>query len=139
MSDHVFRNDDHADGTRRVRDIMRSRMPNARDGYVALDLDGILRWYGPTYGLDADGMVALLEVKHGDAELIPGQRRTFALLDRWLRRGADPGRYRGWYLLHDYGDDTFRFHCMTDRIDVDQLVAWLNFAWQAPALFEPEP
>lgn len=141
MSDHVFRNPDHADGSRHLRDLIRDRLPNGSAGNVAFDLDGIVKWFGPRYGLDDEGLIALLEIKHGDAALDYSAKRVFREIDGALRRGFAPGRYRGFYLLHDYGDGTYRFGRtpVGSRISADDLVGWLTLQWETPALFYNEP
>lgn len=109
-------------------------MPSGRDGFVVLDLDMLLRWYGPSFGLDEKGMVAHVEVKYGDSSLTQGQVHTLRLQD-WLMRGIAGPRYRGCYLIHDYGDGTYRFGASKERIDEGRLVEWAELKWEAPALF----
>lgn len=101
MSTYRIRNPEHLDGCRRFRDRGRELLPGA--GLVITDLDVVMRWFGPRYGLDHEGVFALLEIKRGGAPLTGGQRHTFGLLDRLFREAA-PDRYLGLHVLHDLGD-----------------------------------
>lgn len=104
---------------------------------MALDLDLVLRWHGPNFNLDERGALALVEVKFGDAPLSNAQRHTLKLLDWMLRGVAEPGRYRGCFLLHDYGDGTYRFHGQPPgkRMPEIDLLRWAQGLIAVPCLF----
>jgi hypothetical protein len=138
VSDHTVRNDAHLDGCRRVRDLLRKELPNGNAGFVATDLDLLVRWYGPNYELDDRGAFALVEVKHRDACFTHAQSRTFELLDSMLRTSDDADRYRGLYLLHDYGDGTYRFsgQPMKHRMDSVDVGRWAAGLVDVPRLYD---
>lgn len=96
-------------------------MPDARDGFVALDLDLLVRWYGPNYGTDATGRLALVEIKHRNADLGNGSKSTLRLLDAMLRRGDTERRYLGLYLLREYAPG-WRFHGQTELVRDEAIV-----------------
>jgi len=102
MSDHTFRNPELYQ-VLPFRDFLREVMPNGREGFVAEDLDLILRWYGPKYHLDSVGLFALVEIKVGNAPISIGRSKnmTFGLIDRIIRMGDKDlqKRYRGWYVI----------------------------------------
>lgn len=52
-------------------------MPSASDGFIVEDLDLVLRWKGPRYGLDSIGRFRLIEVKQPGYGLTGGQEWTF--------------------------------------------------------------
>jgi hypothetical protein len=90
------------------RDYLREHCPPGNEGFVAEDLDLVVRRFGTKFGTDADGQFALIEVKHGTAPLGPSKERTFKLIDDLLS-AQDPWaeRYLGMYLLRFFknGDE----------------------------------
>jgi len=128
-----IRNEDFLDGERRLRDLIWERLPPAgiREGVVASDLDCVLRFYGPCFGLDREGRFGLLEVKHGTHGLTGGQRWSFALLDQVLRASPLAGRYLGLAVIHDHGDG-WSWGSEEARLDDDELIARL-LAWPRSA------
>jgi len=79
------------------REWLRREMPAGPEGWVAEDLDLIVRRYMSS---DPVGRFMLVELKYGEAGLGEAQIRTFGLVDGLLR-AADPQgrRYLGYYLL----------------------------------------
>ena len=92
------------------RDFIRKKVPPGYKGYVAEDLDLVMRHFTP--GEDPVGKFMLIEFKCGKSGLDWAQRKTFGLIDSLLRK-ADPGRrrYFGYYLLqysnHDFNKCNF--------------------------------
>lgn len=82
------------------RDYLREHCPSGPEGFVAEDLDLVVRRFGHRFGLDGTGQFALIEVKHGDTPLGTSKERTFRMIDDLLRQ-ADPNgeRYLGMYVL----------------------------------------
>jgi hypothetical protein len=120
MSTLEWQEHGYGDTSRRLRDALRRGLPEARDGFVALDVDLLVRWYGPRYSTDATGRLALVELKHGTAGLGEGQRRTLRLLDQLARRGDTEGRFVGTFLVHDL-DDCWRIGGVRGNLTDDQL------------------
>jgi hypothetical protein len=83
------------------REYIRRQLPTGSAGFVAEDLDLVIRHYGATYNLDDTGRFMLCELKYGRAPVDYAQRRTFGLLHQLLRT-ADPEkqRYLGLYVIH---------------------------------------
>lgn len=106
-----FRGDvaSEAENILQLRDLIRGRkhrlMPDGPAGFVAEDLDLVLRWFGPTSlypNLDATGRVRLVELKRRGGRLETSKAMTFGMLHRRLC-GWD--RYDGWYLVHHSDDN----------------------------------
>jgi hypothetical protein len=83
------------------REYIRRQLPAGSAGFVAEDLDLVIRHYGATYNLDDTGRLMLCELKYGRAPIDYAQRRTFGLLHQLLRQ-ADPNRdrYLGFFVIH---------------------------------------
>ena len=80
------------------RDWIRDEMPAGPEGWVAEDLDLIVRRYTSS---DPVGRFMLVELKYGEAGLGKAQFMTFGLMDGLLRTADPQGkRYLGYYLLN---------------------------------------
>jgi hypothetical protein len=105
MSKHTFRNPDLYQ-VLGPREAIREWMPDGDKGFVATDLDLVLRWFGQNYDTDAVGRVALIELKHGSAPLAAAQTHTFGLIDALFRAGDPDGkRYAGFYVVHSENEN----------------------------------
>lgn len=84
-----------------VRSLVRVWCPSASEGVVIEDLDLIVRYYGPRYGLDAAGAFALVEFKHSRRLGVSGgQERTFGVLHRVLSQSPESDRrYLGFFVV----------------------------------------
>lgn len=97
------------------REWIRNNMPSGRDGFVAEDLDLVVRLYGPRFHTDATGKFMLIELKHGNTQPAIAQQKTFGLIDALLRK-ADPEqkRYLGYFVVNydneDWNVSTFRIN-----------------------------
>ena len=94
----TFRNPEHLQ-VLPEREWLRQQLPSGREGFIAEDLDLVVRAYGPRYGLDALGRFRLIELKRGNASLGTSKRMTFGLIDQGLRTGATAERYDGYYVV----------------------------------------
>ena len=72
-----------------LREMIRNECPTGREGFVAEDLDLIIKYFGVNYGLDSNGRIRLIEVKHGDAVIGYAQSKTFTLIDQLMRAGDE--------------------------------------------------
>lgn len=83
------------------REWIRENIPNGSSGYVAEDLDLIIRRYGKAADGNPDGRFMFIEIKYPGAVMGHAQRMTFGLIHRLLRK-ADPEHewYVGFYLVH---------------------------------------
>lgn len=129
MSDHRFRNPQFYQ-VLGYREAIREWMPNGSAGFVATDLDLVLRWFGPAYGTDAAGKFAFVELKHGSASLGTAQRMTFRLINDALRL-ADPtaSRYVGFYVIKSSTDNWVEcddFCINTVATNQTGLIHWLQ-------------
>lgn len=116
------------------RDYIREHCPSGPEGFIAEDLDLIVRRHGPKMGTDDTGQFALIEVKHESFTGIgESKRRTFRLIDKLLHASDPDGeRYLGFYLLkhsHDgdeawQPDDTVTFGGAA--MTVAEYTAWLT-------------
>lgn len=129
LSDHAFRHPEKF-GVLWFREWIRERFPNGWEGFVAEDLDLVIRTFGSNYGSDDTGRFMLLEVKFRNATIGKAQGRTFGLI-HGLLRSADPNRerYIGFYKLgYGDGDDGSRPFWLNGKpITEDELIEFLNF------------
>jgi len=135
-SNHRFHHPDLVE-QRHERDFIRSHCPNGRDGFIAEDLDLVLRAFGPTYQTDGRGRIRLVEIKFGNASLGPSKRMTFGLIDEGLRKGLGP-RYDGLYVVRTESrtwEESSSFNVNGTVLDRDEFVAWLN--WDASITVKP--
>ena len=87
--------------------MIREELPDGTVGFVAEDLDLIIRHWGPNYGLDDVGRFRFVEVKHGEPKIDDAQQWTFSLIDDTCRRGdPDGARYDGFYVVGHNAADT---------------------------------
>lgn len=89
------------EATFQLRELLRGNkyrgMPSGLEGFVVEDLDLVLRWYGPNFGLDAEGRVRWIEMKHGlFTGLDPAKVRTFKPMVQTLQRYE---RFDGFFLV----------------------------------------
>lgn len=85
-----------------LRETIRQYCPAGTDGFVAEDLDLVVRWHGyrnTNYGqlLDDQGRFRFVEVKHGTAPLAPAQKITFRAIAQQLGLSSD--RFDGYFLV----------------------------------------
>lgn len=129
MSQHKFNHPEEF-GVLWFREWIRDRFPNGWEGFVAEDLDLVVRTFGTDYGSDAAGRFMLIEAKFRNATIKNAQARTFGLI-HGLLRSADPNRerYIGFYKL-GYGDgvDADRPLWLNNKpMTEDELIEFLNF------------
>jgi len=129
MSTHTFRNPDIVQ-VLDYREFIRDHCPNASQGFVALDLDLLIRHYGHEYGTDAEGKFRLIEIKRNNARPTMAQQRTFRLIDEMLRStsGDHAHRYEGFFVINteDDWDDVEAFTVNGQTLSREQFIAWLN-------------
>jgi hypothetical protein len=110
------------------RDWIRANLPVGNQGFVAEDLDLVIRVYGANFDSDSTGKFLLAELKYGNSRLDYAQRMTFGLLDSMLRQ-ADPtcSRYLGFFLINysDVNWDKARFKINGQAISHDELLELL--------------
>ncbi len=114
------------------------------EGLVVLDLDLVLS----SYAEGARQPVALVELKFYKGGrfhyLTKGQEIVFGILDKLLRAADPTGEYyKGFYILHydneDWENPRTRFWINGQRIDHQQLVAFLQLAWLPKPYQFPDP
>ena len=100
MSSHVFRNPDIYQELP-FRQWIREYMPNGDKGFVAEDLDLVVRHFGEAFEMDGKGRFMLIEIKISRGMFKTAQAKTFSLIHELLR-SADPHRerYIGFYVVH---------------------------------------
>lgn len=116
------------------REWMRDELPSGPEGWVAEDLDLVVRTYTQS---DPVGRFMLVELKHGKTGLGRAQVMTFGLVDRLLR-AADPEgrRYLGYYLLQ-YPEQEWE-RCLSFKVNRVPLIPqglkrWLAMEVTLPA------
>lgn len=123
-----------------LREHIRSRLPSGCDGFVAEDLDLVIRHFGARYGTDGKGRLMLIEQKHGTAGIGVAQQKTFGLMDELMRRGDSEGRYLGYYVLNvsGFSDDHEPLFPVTvngRELNRDQFHEWLKGELSIKPLF----
>jgi len=112
------------------REWVRNNKPPGSQGYVAEDLDLVLRVYGAGYHTDATGKFMLLELKYRGAWINYAQKKTFGLMHELLRI-ADPERkrYIGYYVVQytDEDWDVARFRINKNRVTREEFDKFLSF------------
>lgn len=88
------------EATFRLRDLIRGnghwKMPHGPQGFVAEDLDLVVRWFGPDFNLDSIGRLRLVEMKRSPFYLDTAQVRTFGPLAERLEGWE---RFDGFYVV----------------------------------------
>ena len=121
----------------RRRDYIRVNFPKGSMGFVAEDLDLVIRHHGSTFNTDADGAVRLIECKVGTGEFSHSKRMTFGLLDNICRSSAMANRYEGFYLVYSQTE------CWAEapfivvngwQLTHDQFQAWMMRRLNVPSI-----
>lgn len=102
MAKTVFKNDDIFERLQ-FRDWIRHNCNESDDGFVAEDVDLVIRTYGGNFETDEIGKVMLIEIKHSsNARIDVGTSKTmtFGLIDKMIRASpCNEERYLGYFLL----------------------------------------
>jgi hypothetical protein len=115
------------------REWLRNELPPGPKGWVAEDLDLVVRKYSLE---DPVGRFMLIELKHGGASLSKSKLMTFGIID-FLLRQADPKRkiYRGYFLLQypDPNPESCTHVIVNDEVlSLGELKQWLKFDFEIP-------
>lgn len=120
----VFRNPDKFQELS-FRKWIRDNLPSGPEGFIAEDLDLVVRVFGARHGTDAVGKFRLLELKHGNSQPNHAQKRLYGLIDSLLRKADPKGeRYVGYNVLN-YSDDDWNkatFRLDGKPITIKQLI-----------------
>lgn len=111
-------------------------MPSSDLGFVAEDLDLVIRWYGAkVYKFDQRGRFMLCELKCADRPAAIGYSKefTFGYLHQCLAL-ADPilseePRYRGFFTIttkDEDWDNTNEFYVNATKLDKPAFISWLR-------------
>jgi len=110
------------------REWIRREMPPGSRGWVAEDLDLVVRRFGPN---DPIGRFMFVEIKYAAISLNTAQKWTFGLIDRLLRRADPKGtRYIGYYLMQYPDKDPEKCNSVTingQRLCINDFKKWLAF------------
>ena len=136
---------------KQLRNLIRTWFPDGRSGYVAMDMDLVVRVFGHQYDSDSDGRFRFIETKWSPetdkpTTLGPAQLKTFGLIDRMCRTSEMADRYDGFYVIthtHFLVDEgrvwlqrPFESNQAPCEVSVGQLRDWLSF--QSPAVKVPQ-
>lgn len=110
------------------REFIRRHLPSGSNGFIAEDLDLVLRTYGSNFHQDADGCLMLVELKTGIGTFGVSKRKTLGLFDDICRRSEMVARYRGFYVVYSPTNDwetetTFRVNGHT--LDQNEFIGWM--------------
>ena len=132
MSDHTFRNPDKFQVLSH-REWIREKCPGGSSGFVAEDLDLLIRTYGFRFGSDAAGKFMLCELKFGQATPGKAQKNTFRLVDLLCKKGNEAlgeRRYWGYFLIQHPCEDWYEcpsFQINSVIVSPDQLQQFFCF------------
>jgi hypothetical protein len=110
------------------RQYIRDNCPEGEQGFVAEDVDLLLRYFGPR-GIDPWGKMKLIEFKVANGVFMTAQQRTFGLLDRILKTSCEAERYLGFYLVYtetELWDDLDVFTVNGWDLTKQQFNSWLK-------------
>lgn len=112
------------------REWVWEHLPKGHEGFVAEDLDLVVRTYGARYGLDSLGRFRLIELKHGNARLGVSKVKTFGPIDAGLKTGITASRYDGYYVVRTNGgwDGAGMFNVNGVDLSHAQFVEWMQRA-----------
>jgi len=114
--------------------------PGGKEGFIAEDLDLVIRKHGGKYSTDAMGRFSLIEVKHGGCsikdciadEIGFSKEMTFGMIDRLLRKGdPEAKRYEGFFIIRTFKNpewskhDTI-FNVNSKHVCREDFFKWLN-------------
>lgn len=135
MSEHKFRNPDKIQKLT-YRDFLRVHLPDSRSGFVAEDLDLLVRVYGANFDTDANGKFMLIEVKGKKGRIHRSKIMTFGMIDELLRK-ADPDRkrYLGYYVIQTdtpEWEDRSKFWLNGKPISCESLISFFETKLEIP-------
>jgi hypothetical protein len=82
------------------REFIRREMVNGAQGFIAEDLDLVLRVYGERFGTDYLGKFRLVELKSYTGTFNASQQKTLGLMDKMLKESPESFRYQGFYIVY---------------------------------------
>ena len=103
MSESRWRGPDYLRDNR--REYIRKNLPSGSAGFIAEDLDLIVRHFGPQFHLDAIGRLRLVEIKVGRGLFGASKRQTLGLLHDMCATSQHADRYDGFYVIYSKTDD----------------------------------
>ena len=115
------------------REYIRQNLPPGAEGFVAEDLDLIIRNYTQQ---DPKGKFMLIELKYGHTKLNIAQQRTFGLIDKLLKTSSENERYLGFYLVqypHEDPDKCEYVSVNGVKLTLEEFKAFLKFELQVPS------
>lgn len=82
------------------RQFIRENMPSGKEGFVAEDLDLVIKYFGSNFSTDRDGFIKIIELKVGIGIFGTAQKETMGLLDKMCRTSEYSERYLGFFLVY---------------------------------------
>ena len=111
------------------RKYIRKNCPEGEKGFVAEDLDLVLRRFDFN-GPDREGRFRLVELKVAYGVFKTSQQRTFGLLDKVLKNSNELGKYAGFYIVYsetEFWDELDQFTVNGWDLTKGQFNEWLNW------------
>jgi hypothetical protein len=127
MSDAQWRGDPNLRDAK--REFIRRNLPSGRDGFVAEDIDLVIRHFSNRYDQDSAGRLRLTEVKVARGMFRTSKAMTLGLLDAICRSSDMAERYEGFFLIYtetDNWDECDLFVVNGIELSRDSFIAWLN-------------
>lgn len=119
------------------REYIRQNCPKGSDGFVAEDLDLVVRHFGPHFNQDAKGKLRLIECKVGVGEFSASKRMTFGLLDEMCRSSNMRDRYEGFFLVYSEKEswaDVSHINVNGFALTHEQFGQWMNRKLRVPCI-----
>lgn len=112
----------------KFREWIRENLPTGKEGFIAEDLDLVIKVFGSNYGLGQAGKFMLCELKFYPTSIGYAQKQLFGTIDKLLRK-ADPKHkiYRGYYVIQYNNEDWDISEFWINDISVDHETLWAFF------------
>ena len=119
------------------REFIRREMVNGDQGFVAEDLDLVLRVYGEEFGTDYLGKFRLVELKSYTGTFNSSQQKTLGVMDRMLKESPESFRYHGFYIVYSQTEKWKELDSITVNgwdLTKEQFLRWMKWELEIPSV-----
>lgn len=87
------------------REYIRDNMPKGGNGFIADDVDLVLRYWGPEHQTDGIGRIRIVELKVANGVFGYSEKLTLGLLDKMCKTSSQSDRYEGFFLIYSKSEE----------------------------------
>lgn len=119
------------------REYIRREMVDGDKGFIAEDLDLILRVYGDDFQTDYLGKFRMVELKFHEGTFNSSQQKTLGIMDRMLKQSPESFRYGGFFMVYTETENWNDLDVFTVNgwdLTKDQFNRWLEWKLEIPSL-----